>query len=196
MSTTFVTSDLHVGHRNQAVRRGFASVQDHDAALIEKWNITVRHDADIVWVLGDVWLTSPRNALPVLQQLRGRKRLIAGNHDACWGGHRDAWRQRATYLQVFEAVLEFARVRVSGREVLLSHFPYSGDHTPEDRFAQYRLRDEGMWLLHGHTHTTAKFTGPRQLHVGLDAWNMRPVPLHVTGKMIAEAEQNIASETQ
>jgi calcineurin-like phosphoesterase family protein len=51
-----------------------------------------------------------------------------------------------------------------------------------------------MWLLHGHTHSREK-TGPsrlpvvtfgggpswpgRQVHVGLDAWDLRPVPLHV-----------------
>ena len=51
------------------------------------------------------------------------------------------------------------------------------DHTDAPRFAQYRLPDEGRWLLHGHTHIADQRIHGRQIHVGLDAWDLRPVPL-------------------
>lgn len=46
--------------------------------MIENWNATVKHDEDIVYHLGDVYMG---NSGRVLHRLRGRKRLILGNHD-------------------------------------------------------------------------------------------------------------------
>ena len=89
--------------------------------------------------------------------------------------HRDAHRWQRTYLEVFDSVQPFARHVIGPAEVLLSHFPYAGDHTEQDRHAQYRLRDEGRWLLHGHTHANNRHHSPRQIHVGLDGWDLRPV---------------------
>jgi calcineurin-like phosphoesterase family protein len=81
--------------------------------------------------------------------------------------------------------------RRAGRQVLLSHFPYEGggDHTETERFTQYRLRGEGLWLLHGHTHWQhIQVHDRRQLHVGLDAWELHPVALHVLEGVIEDVE--------
>lgn len=45
------TSDLHLGHANilKHCARPFASIQEHDAALIARWNAKVRLD-DTVYV--------------------------------------------------------------------------------------------------------------------------------------------------
>lgn len=64
----------------------------------------------------------------------------------------------------------------SRREFLISHYPYQGDHTEGERYTQYRLRDEGKLLFHGHLHTQDIVTGARQIHVGADAHDFRPVP--------------------
>ena len=64
----------------------------------------------------------------------------------------------------------------------MSHFPYDGDHVEGgDRATQWRLHDEGVILLHGHTHSADRVSlsraGTTQIHVGLDAWGLRPVAL-------------------
>ncbi len=191
------TSDTHFLHGMVAGLRGFASSEEHDEEIIGQWNRLVRPD-DLVWHLGDVGLGNETRVLEQAARLNGRKQLITGNHDACWPGHRDSRKHQRKWLEVFESVQQFAKIRLDGETVLLSHFPYEGDHTDEDRASQFRLRDEGMWLLHGHTHMknkqpqhmhffwsasldeTGQLTGDplprgREIHVGLDAWDLSPV---------------------
>lgn len=185
--TTFFTSDLHFGHRKVAGLRGFGehctSVAEHDAAIRDGWRARVE-ETDVVYILGDLSAGGravTENSLGELFELPGGKRLIAGNHDPAHPMNRDAWKWTKAFAEVFEHVAPFARVRVLGREVMLSHFPYERDRGPM-RYAQYRLRDEGLPLLHGHTHGTERLTvlnraeGPRvEVHVGVDAWGLSPV---------------------
>lgn len=181
------TSDTHFQHSMVAGLRGFASAEEHDEAVIGNWNRAVSRD-DVVWHLGDVGMRKP--FLPLIGRLNGTVHLIAGNHDAVWPGHREAHKHQREWLGAFASVQPFARRKIGERQVLLSHFPYTGDHTQTDRHSQYRLRDEGIWLLHGHTHGKERLTySPlpetvfggeafwrgRQVHVGLDAWELRPV---------------------
>jgi calcineurin-like phosphoesterase family protein len=173
MPGTWYTSDLHLHHKLMCSTRGFDSVGGHDHAVISRWNKTVAPD-DTVWVLGDVGMGNSGSFLYAMLELNGTKHLISGNHDEVWPGHRDSHKHQDRWLQVFASIQPFARRRIGGHDVLLSHFPYSGDHTDEDRFGQYRLRDEGRWLIHGHTHGTERLHG-RQIHVGLDAWDLTPV---------------------
>jgi calcineurin-like phosphoesterase family protein len=177
---TWYTSDTHFLHRLVAGHRGFEAPEEHDEAIIEEWNKVVRPD-DLVWHLGDVGLGNETRILEQAARLNGRKQLITGNHDACWPGHRDSRTHQRRWLEVFESVQAFARVRLDGRPVLLSHFPYlgAGDHTAEERGTQYRLHSEGLWLIHGHTHQADQIDGLRSFHVGLDAWGLRPVPSFV-----------------
>ena len=189
MSAVFFSSDTHFLHGIVAGLRGFTDPAEHDEFIIERWNKTVRPD-DLVWHLGDVGLGNEARILAMTARLNGHKQLIAGNHDPCWPGNRGARSRQRRWLEVFESVQAFARIRIDGRPVLLSHFPYFGDHTGGERYSQYRLKDQGLWLLHGHTHSREKL-GPfmlpivtfgaepiqqgRQVHVGLDAWDLRPV---------------------
>jgi calcineurin-like phosphoesterase family protein len=179
--SVWFTSDLHFGHRFVAGLRGFEDPDEHDAHLVEQWTRRVgKHDQ--VWVLGDLAVSSPTRALDLVQTLPGVKHLIAGNHDGCHPMHRDSHRQQAKYLSAFASVQAFARRRIDGTEVMLSHFPYVKDRG-EARYMQYRLRDEGAWLLHGHTHGPERQEG-REIHVGVDAWDFAPVPIHTVGALI------------
>lgn len=208
--TVWFTSDLHLGHRKVAELRGFDSVISHDLAIAEAWMAVVQPD-DQVWVLGD--LTSGSNgqlapALTLLDALPGEKHLIAGNHDQVHPMNRDSHKWQRRFLGTFDSVQPFARRKVAGRSVLLSHFPYERDRD-EPRYTQYRLRNEGLWLLHGHTHGTEqlttgfthKVTGvdldayafqhtympTREVHVGWDAWG-ELVHLDQVAALIEEAE--------
>lgn len=48
--------------------------------------------------------------------------------------------------------------------------------TSIERYPEYRLRDTGKPLLHGHVHDAWRVHG-RQINVGLDQWDLRPVSL-------------------
>lgn len=176
MTAIWFTSDLHLGHRKVADIRGFGNETDeHDGAIADNWTSVVRTD-DQVWVLGDIAVSNPAAALELIDSLPGIKHLIAGNHDAVHPMHRDAHKWQAAYLAVFASVQPFARRKHAGRDVLLSHFPYSADRDAT-RYPQWRLPDLGDLLLHGHTHSTERYTSPREIHVGVDAWGLAPVLL-------------------
>lgn len=178
------TSDLHFGHKKCATFRGFETTEEHDRALMRTWNDTVG-PGDTVWVLGDVALG--KGSLRWVGLLNGTKHLIAGNHDTCWPGHREAHKQQWKYLDYFASVQPFARRRVDGTEFLLSHFPYVADHHETSRYLQYRLRDDGLPLVHGHTHSAEIYNRerPRQIHVGWDAWH-KPVDQEQVVELVRE----------
>lgn len=185
--TVWFTSDPHWGHRFVADIRGFASTADHDTVLLDNFHATVRED-DQVWWLGDLSMGNPSYALAQTATIPGRHHLVLGNHDAAHPMHRDSHKRLRPYLDVFESVQAFARRRVNGISVLLSHFPYAdepgADHTYEPRHQQYRLRNLGEWLIHGHTHNGEQRLHGKQVHVGLDAWGMQPVPLSTLEELI------------
>lgn len=189
--TTWFTSDLHFGHARLlelSVMRGaaFATVSEMKEALVANWNSVVAPE-DTVWVLGDFDMHGKEASLALVPCLKGTKILVSGNHDACWAGVRAGWKQRSRYLDAgFAAVMDFAVTKLppvgpeaSATRVLLSHFPYAGDSHEEDRHAQFRLRDEGVPLLHGHVHEAFRERrtpeGTWGINVGVDHWDYRPV---------------------
>ncbi|MFC7450527.1 metallophosphatase [Rhodococcus daqingensis] len=198
--SVYFTSDLHLGHAKIAEHRGYGTTEHHDTAIYGALCALPRGSQ--LWILGDISAGSrgaETYALAMLGAIANEGvelHLIAGNHDSCHPMHRDAHKHQRRFLDVFWTVQPFARRRIGAEPVLLSHFPYKGDHTPQDRATQYRLRDEGMWLLHGHTHAPDRlsggrmgpdgrwWTGHRQIHVGWDAWQ-RPVHLDELDELIA-----------
>lgn len=188
--TTWLTADTHLLHRFVAGLRGFETPQEHDEAITQHWNELIRPD-DFVWHLGDVGLGNEARVLEAAGRLNGHKHLITGNHDPCWPGHRDSRKHQRRWLEVFESVQAFARVRLAGQPFLLSHFPYDGDHATEHPCSQYRLRNEGAWLIHGHTHQPDQIDGLRSLHAGLDAWDLRPVSEAAVLARVREHEEGL-----
>lgn len=174
MSTRLFTSDLHIGHALVSRARGFTSVGEHDEEVVRRWNAEVRPE-DTVFVAGDAVMGDRRKNLRLLARMNGTKHLIAGNHDDCWPGHSNSWAKQALYQEVFASVQPFLRLTIDRRIVLISHFPYTADRTDPPRYNQYRLRDEGELLLHGHTQSSARRTSPREIHIGMDAWDLTPV---------------------
>ena len=206
------TSDLHFNHPMVAGLRGFdpklnmngkvrGDVEAHDRVIIENFNHGVRED-DLTIIAGDFALNW-KGVEDKLAQLKGRIVLVNGNHDVTSSIHKDGWKRQAEWIGKgkFEAIVDFMPRRSGNREFLISHYPYEGEgnrNFEQDRCIQFRLRDEGMWLLHGHTHSKEKVTPweekdcfycglkvsegctdqeprpVRQIHVGLDAWDLRP----------------------
>ena len=189
MRNVWFISDTHFSHEFVAKTRGYDSADDHDNALVETWNKYV-DPGDVVWHLGDVSITrSPARWKPWVAKLNGTKHLITGNHDGTFSGSRTAYKDLRHYLELFETVQSTARRRHNGVEYLLSHFPYEGDTAGRqvERCDQYRLRDLGVPLVHGHTHrnrvVTRSSRGTQQIHVGFDAWH-RPVHVDEIGRIL------------
>lgn len=126
MSKLFFTSDTHFDHAFVAGLRGFDSPAEHDAHVVDTWNKAVS-PRDTVWHLGDVGMGSLTRWRGSVQALHGTIHLVTGNHDAAAPGvHRRAHVVQRTWLEVFASIQPFARIRREGRNILLSHYPYTG----------------------------------------------------------------------
>lgn len=205
MSSVLYTSDPHLTDKTPARARGFITADgEADTAAHDEWyqqmwceNVTKR---DIVYVLGDITgggAERRRHALTILRGLPGRKIAILGNHDNAHPANRESTHPgvQREWLEAFDAVMPFAvrriKIGATGRRVLLSHFPYAGDgdHSATERYSDVRLKDTGLWLLHGHTHKAyQREHDGRQIHVGIDAWG-RPVRESEIAEIIAATER-------
>lgn len=193
MAETWLTSDLHLGHEFVARLRGFDGPEEHDAELARRWDKRVR-GRDDVWVLGDVAMNGWSDRLSWFCDRPGVKHLVLGNHDRAHPLQRNAHGHAARYLDLFETVQTSAQVG----GFLLSHFPYDGEGEDglrgADRYTQWRLRDEGSPLLHGHVHDSLRYRrsalGTPMVHVGLDAWQLRPCTLHEARGVLSDGAQD------
>lgn len=80
MSKVFFIADTHFGDKNIIKYEGrpFNSVEEMNEALIEKWNSVVG-TVDTIFVVGD--FISDIDSFDVIRKLKGRIKLIVGNHD-------------------------------------------------------------------------------------------------------------------
>ncbi|MFC3124445.1 metallophosphoesterase [Pseudoroseomonas globiformis] len=156
--TIFFTADTHFGHGGAKglYKRPFASVAEMDAVMEANWNAVVTAD-DEVWHLGDFAVGySEAAASALLGRLRGRKRLVTGNND----------RSGICALNGWDSVMPYAEMKCEGRLLVLCHYA----------FRTWRDMGRGAVNLHGHSHGRLK-PMPRQVDVGVDVWDFRPVPL-------------------
>lgn len=153
MSATFLIGDTHFGHskilRFEAAHRPFATIEEHDEALIDRWNSVVRK-RDTVWHLGDVLFG--RHSFACLSRLNGTKKLVAGNHDQY---------PTALYLEHFNRVVGAAEVA----GCILTHIPVH-----DSQFHRYKLN------IHGHLHSK-RLDDPRYVCVSAEQNNLTPINL-------------------
>jgi calcineurin-like phosphoesterase family protein len=174
----FFTSDLHFGHKNiiDFCDRPYSSVGAMNEWLILNHNSMVSQD-DEVWFVGDLAMGTVEDSLKFATRLNGRKKLIPGNHDKCHPMHPNYRDKIAMYEDAgFEILEPQVTTVIDGIEVLVCHFPYFGDSKPgKDRYSGLRPDDQGGWLICGHVHD-AWTVKNRMINVGVDVWNLHPVP--------------------
>ncbi len=179
----FFTSDLHFGHANiiKYCNRPFKDVDHMNETLVQYWNETVA-PGDAVYCLGDFSMNVP-NMEKFTPRLNGRKCLVPGNHDKCWKPSEQCIERytNAGWLVLSKQEKFFLD---HGGYVLLSHLPYASG-APDTRKFSYPVDDGYTWLLHGHTHNPTKING-RQVHIGVDAWDYKPVHLDRIKEIIDE----------
>ena len=142
----YYIADLHFFHEglnDNMDCRGFLSVEEMNAYVLERWNAKVRPGDDVV-ILGDVSLGNAEQTSGLLRQLNGRLYLIEGNHD-------HVIRHRKFDASLFQWIRPYEDLRDNKRKVVLSHYPifcYNG---------QYRKGEHGeplTYMLYGHVHNT------------------------------------------
>ena len=168
MGKIYLTSDLHFGHEREFLYgpRNFASIQEHDEAVIERWNSLIQEDDD-VYVLGDLMLNDNEHGLECLRRLNGRLHLVRGNHDT------DArWSMYISLPNVVE-MNNVIIMKYRKYHFYLSHYPTLTANLEKESLHQCTIN------LFGHTHQKMNFFQdmPFMYHVGLDSHDCHPVLL-------------------
>lgn len=150
----FVTSDTHFGHAQKFIyeKRGFASVAEHDAAIIENINNNVSKD-DVLFHLGDFCLnTSYGRFEEIINSIKCQNiYCLWGNHNSrirhayerevekLYGPDIDVYPYRYKNIVFIGYHLECI---IQGKYVVLNHFPIEVWENMKD----------GAYMLCGHSH--------------------------------------------
>lgn len=160
-----VISDTHFGHANALKFTGydginpmrqFDSIEDMDDCMISAWNDQVK-DGDIVYHLGDVTFCSDEKTTKIMSQLKGRKRLVLGNHD-------DIKRVGKFFqkIMVWRMFPEF--------DCVLTHIPMHMSEHSHNRKGKYHYN------VHGHIHDNPSPTN-KHICVSVEQTMYGPVDL-------------------
>jgi calcineurin-like phosphoesterase family protein len=156
MGNIFLISDLHFGHRNMAIKRGFKDEIEHDNFIIQKWNSVV-DKKDTVWILGDITMEKA-TSYPLLDKLNGFKKVVLGNHDQ---------------PQHIPALLKYVNSvcgLIKYKGFILSHCPIH-----ETEIERYYKN------IHGHVHENS-LNDDRYINVSCEAVNYTPIPFPIYQK--------------
>lgn len=152
MNTVYVIADTHFGHKRiiefEKLYRPFATIEEHDRVLVERWNAVVRKN-DTVWHLGDVFFGKEGHR--PLAALNGIKRLVLGNHD-----HHPM----EIYQQYFGKIYGVAEYS----NCLLTHVPVH----PDQLYTRYSGN------IHGHKHHS-KLPDVRYVCVSAEQTGLAPM---------------------
>ena len=144
----FFTADNHFGHQNiiKYCKRPFANVEEMDQTMMKNWNEVVK-DCDTVYIVGDFSFYDAVKTKEIIDQLKGEKILIKGNHD------------RNYVVKLFEK--SYTHLFVSG--MLLEH---------DSEFK--KLFHGDVRCICGHVHDLFLYRDGC-LNVGVDCWSFKPV---------------------
>jgi len=161
--------------------------------FVKLWNETVGPD-DTVYCLGDFSMAF-KPVETFTRRLNGIKYLVPGNHDFCHSYHKKARsvENRAKWVKKYEengwiVLPEQTTLDISGvATVNMCHHPYrlinAAGETYDDKYARWRPKDDGRWLICGHVHERWKIVD-RMINVGVDQWGFKPVPITEIEKII------------
>lgn len=184
----FFTSDQHFGHRNiiRHCSRPFASVEEMDQAIIDKWNSVVTN-ADEVYVIGDFapWVSLGRVS-EILRSLNGfAKHLIMGNHDK----HKSHHFVKAGFTDARKGEILVSRHKVDGESIplYLQHHPIRMEHE----------RRHDHWIVNGHVHQHWMVRRDvKCVNVGVDVHDFLPITEQRLIEIIASDRDDSWSGTQ
>ena len=153
--SVFFISDLHLGHENMAIKRGFTCADDMNQHIINSWNAVI-DKRDMVYILGDVTMEKKRD-YPLLNLLKGYKKVILGNHDRC-----------QDIAELLKHVNSVAGMENYKGQVILTHCPI---HPSE---LEFRYKHN----IHGHVHENS-LEDSRYINVSAEVIDYTPVEFSV-----------------
>jgi calcineurin-like phosphoesterase family protein len=141
MPTTWLTSDLHLFHKNIIVYCGRPHDNEYEmnAAIVSAWNSTVKDD-DKVLLIGDLSagvMGRYEELHCLVKELKGHKVLIRGNHDH----QTDEWYKNAG----FEFVTDWLLIG----DVLCVHKPATSYNVDVIKLTE---QIAPRLIIHGHIH--------------------------------------------
>ena len=169
---TWVTSDLHFGHKNimsfcpESRARFRNDVTYMNEAMVKEWNDLIAPE-DTVYILGDVAFMSGSDAGRTVMRLNGTKILVEGNHDR-------KTLQDATFRNAFAEVHKYLDINYNGTKVVMFHYP----------IAEWDQMHRGSVHLHGHLHGGIS---------GMEKYRCRDMGMDATGMIAITMEAAIAS---
>lgn len=160
MADIWLISDTHLNHANfinfevdGIPARPFKTVEEMNETLIENWNRVVK-EQDHIWHLGDV-IMGPKQEYPkILSRLKGKKRMLLGNHDQLKGTELMKYFQKVELWRIFKE-----------HNFLCTHVPI---HPVGFRKVQFNV--------HGHLHHNT-VDDPRYLNVCVEHTGYAPIHL-------------------
>ena len=167
MSRVFCVADLHFGHTNMALHRGFKSTEEHDELIIYNWNKVICK-RDVVYILGDLTMEKDLYA-QYLPKLNGIKNIVLGNHDM---------------PQHVPSLLKYVN-KVSGM------FDYKGGVLTHCPIHPMEIADRGyLFNIHGHIHEKT-INDNRYKCVSLEQINYQPILMNeILTQMYNEKNNN------
>lgn len=160
MKKKFVTSDLHVFHRNiiKYSNRPFNSVEEMNETLVENWNSVVS-EGDVVFNLGDFSFANGEKTVELLKRLNGTQFFTYGNHDRVM--QSDVVKQFCYKSGKITLFCDVMSLRYEGHFIFLSHYAHR----------TWNRSHHGSLHLYGHSHGTLPGVG-RSMDVGVDSSDM------------------------
>lgn len=153
--TVHFCSDAHFFHSNiiRYSNRPFASVEDMNRQMIERWNKQVKHD-DTVYHLGDFAFAKIEKIESILSQLNGKKHFINGNHDKEVKNNR----HRLIEGGFVKSIKDYDEIYVDNQFIVLFHYGCR----------VWNKSHRNSWLLFGHSHNSLPPFG-KSVDVGVDS---------------------------
>jgi calcineurin-like phosphoesterase family protein len=168
----WVTADQHFGHAKilEFTKRPWRTVDEHDLGLMKLWNSKVRVE-DEVWCVGDFSFRGPSETKWILDNLRGKKHLVLGNHDGSALRHAGLGRW-ASVGKVAEC-----------DGVTLCHDAIGWTERNGWKVGWPRM-------FCGHVHEGWKVTWGRYVNVGVDQWRYEPVEWGEAAKLFSTTKED------
>jgi calcineurin-like phosphoesterase family protein len=146
--------------------RPFQDVKEMNEYMIKKWNSVVK-DNDNVYHLGDVTFDYGKEFNQLMSRLKGRKRLILGNHDKIKGTNLLDWFEKVDLWKGFK------------------EHNFTASHIP---LMLQSLRD-GAYNVHGHVHQNS-LNNPNYINVSVEVRDYTPVNIDEISEEIKRAHKD------
>lgn len=189
MSEIWFISDTHFFHTNvlkfqddagALIRPGFVNTWDMNERMVSNWNKVV-NTGDHVYHLGDVTFRYDRPFRELIHELKGRKRLVVGNHDDV--------KQMHLY---FEKIMLWRNW--NDLPIVFSHIPLREDQMRKRTFNGHGHIHEKLITIQGYARNPKEKAGlllpnvpdPHFINLCVEQTDYTPVNLEVIKKRIED----------